>query len=194
MDVLKHVPPGSPGIVISQHIPPGFSASFARRVDAATAVHFKEATDGELIRDGHAYLAPGDRHLKIVADSQGFRCVLDDGPRVSLHKPSVDVMFQSLADARARNTLGIILTGMGRDGATGLKSLRGTGAYTIAQDKDSSVVYGMPRAAVDEGGVAKQLSLDNIGRYVAQHAEKTSSFKTQSEGMESLRQRVSDSS
>lgn len=161
-DVLKGIRPGSPGIVITQHIPVNFSRSFAKRMDATTALHVHEAEDGMVIRDGHAYIAPGDRHLKVVRDGPGFKCQLDDGPRVQLHKPSVDFMFASVAETAGRKAVGVILTGMGRDGAKGLKQMRDAGAYTIAQDEESCIVYGMPKAAVDMQAVHSIRTLHDI--------------------------------
>ena len=165
-EVLGGIPPGGPGIVISQHIPVGFSASFARRMDKVTALHVAEAKDGMPIKDGHAYIAPGDHHLRVIPDGRGFRCKLDNGPRVNLHKPSVDVMFESVAAVAGARAVGVILTGMGRDGATGLRTMRSAGAPTIAQDQATSVVYGMPRAAVEEKAVDVVKPLGAIAREV----------------------------
>ncbi|MEO0365599.1 MAG: chemotaxis response regulator protein-glutamate methylesterase [Pseudomonadota bacterium] len=165
-DVLVGIKPGSPGIVITQHIPIGFSGSFARRMNDCTALHVVEAESGMQIRDGHAYIAPGDQHLKIVRDGPGFKCKLDDGPRVHLHKPSVDFMFNSVAEIVGAKAVGVILTGMGRDGALGLKRMRDAGAYTIGQDEHTCIVYGMPRAAMQEQAVQNQYPLEDIAAAV----------------------------
>lgn len=161
-DVLKGIRPGSPGIVITQHIPVNFSRSFAARMNINTALHVHEAEDGMTVRDGHAYIAPGDRHLKIVRDGPGFSCRLDDGPRVQLHKPSVDFMFNTVAEIAGQKAVGVILTGMGCDGAEGLKKMRDAGAYTVAQDEQSCIVYGMPRAAVELQAVHSIRGLHDI--------------------------------
>ncbi|MEL7311417.1 MAG: chemotaxis response regulator protein-glutamate methylesterase [Pseudomonadota bacterium] len=165
-DVLVGIKPGSPGIVITQHIPIGFSGSFARRMNDCTSVHVVEAEAGMQIRDGHAYIAPGDKHLKIVRDGPGFKCELDDGPRVHLHKPSVDFMFDSVAEVAGAKAVGVILTGMGRDGALGLRRMRDAGACTIGQDESTCIVYGMPRAAIEEQAVQNQYPLDDIAAAV----------------------------
>ncbi|MEL6301577.1 MAG: chemotaxis response regulator protein-glutamate methylesterase [Pseudomonadota bacterium] len=165
-EVLGGIKPGSPGIVITQHIPIGFSGSFAKRMHDQTALHAIEAEDGLLIRDGHAYIAPGDQHLKIERDGPGYRCRLDDGPRVLFHKPSVDFMFNSVAEVARDKAVGVILTGMGRDGAAGLKRMRDAGAYTIGQDEASCIVYGMPRAALEENAIHTVRSLEDIATEV----------------------------
>lgn len=162
LEVLLGIRPGSPGIVITQHIPIGFSGSFAKRMNDQTALHVVEAEDGLLVRDGHAYIAPGDQHLKVERDGPGYRCRLDDGPRVSFHKPSVDFMFDSVAEVARDKAVGVILTGMGRDGAAGLKRMRDAGAYTIGQDEASCIVYGMPRAAFEEHAIHSVRSLEDI--------------------------------
>lgn len=165
-DVLVGIKPGSPGIVITQHIPIGFSGSFAKRMDDQTALHVCEAEDGLQIRDGHAYIAPGDRHIRVERDGPGYRVRLDDGPRVLFHKPSVDFMFDSVAKVAGAKAVGIILTGMGRDGAAGLKRMRDAGAYTIGQDEATCIVYGMPKAAAEEGALHTVRSLNEIASEV----------------------------
>lgn len=152
----------SPGIVIAQHIPPVFRNSFAKRMNQCPRLEVCEAEDGQYVRPGHAYIAPGDRHLRLVRDGAQFRCKLDDGPSVNRHKPAVDVLFDSVAESAGHNAIGVILTGMGKDGAQGLLRMREAGALTIAQDENSSVVWGMPRAAVEVGAAGSVLPLDKI--------------------------------
>lgn len=161
-DVLERMPADSPAIVITQHIPALFSTSFAKRMDASSQMTVFEAEDGMQIRSGHVYIAPGDRHLLVMRDGARWRCKLDDGEPVNRHKPSVDVMFDSVARAAGRNAIGVILTGMGNDGARGMKAMHEAGAPTIAQDEKSSVVWGMPGEAVKAGGVEQTLPLDRI--------------------------------
>ncbi|MFO1376524.1 MAG: chemotaxis response regulator protein-glutamate methylesterase, partial [Steroidobacteraceae bacterium] len=161
-EVLMALQPDSPGIVIAQHIPPVFSNSFAQRLDQTSALRVCEARDGQRVLPGHAFVAPGDRHLTIVKDGAGYRCRIDDGPPVNRHKPSVDVLFESVAACAGANAIAAILTGMGRDGAQGLKALYDAGAPTIAQDRDSSVVWGMPGSAVEIGAAGTVLPLPKI--------------------------------
>jgi two-component system chemotaxis response regulator CheB len=161
-DVLIHLPPDTPGIVITQHIPKLFSGAFARRMDSCCQLSVCEAEDGQQVLRGHAYIAPGDMHLSLVRDGARYVCRLDDGPPVNRHKPSVDVLFRSVAQQAGRNAIGVILTGMGKDGALGLKEMRDTGSRTIAQDEATSIVWGMPGEAVAQGGAADVLPLDEI--------------------------------
>jgi len=169
-EVLIRMRPDCPGIVIAQHIPPVFSRSFANRMNRCSPLVVCEAEDGQQIRPGHAYIAPGDRHLQVVRDGARYRCKLDDGPAINRHKPSVDVLFDSVAENAASNAIGVILTGMGKDGAKGMKRLRGAGARTIAQDEQSSVIWGMPSAAIREDGIDTILSLDKIAARVTELA------------------------
>jgi len=161
-DVLIRLPADTPGIVIAQHIPKAFSTPFARRMDACCQMTVYEAEDGQQILPGHVYIAPGDRHLLLVRDGARYVCKLDDGSPVNRHKPSVDVLFRSVAQQAGRNAIGVILTGMGKDGATGLKEMRDAGCPTIAQDEATSVVWGMPREAVLLGAAAQVLGLLEI--------------------------------
>jgi two-component system chemotaxis response regulator CheB len=150
-EVLVRMPPDAPGIVITQHIPKAFSGPFAARMNATTGLTVYEAKDGQQILPGHVYIAPGDQHLLVVRDGALYRCRLNDGPPVQRHKPSVDVLFRSVAQNVGRNAIGIMLTGMGRDGAEGMKEMREAGAATLAQDEATSVVWGMPGAAWEIG-------------------------------------------
>ncbi len=160
--VLQAMPVDCPGIVIAQHIPPGFSKAFADRMNIQTPLVVKEAQNNDLVIPGHAFIAPGDRHLQLVRDGARYVCRLDDGPLVNRHKPSVDVLFASVLNAAGRNTAAALLTGMGKDGATGLLKLFEHGVHTIAQDEASSVVWGMPGEAVHLGAAAQVLPLDRI--------------------------------
>jgi two-component system chemotaxis response regulator CheB len=161
-DVLIRLPADTPGVVIAQHIPKAFSTPFARRMDACCQMTVYEAEDGQQILPGHVYIAPGDRHLLLVRNGARYVCRLDDGQPVNRHKPSVDVLFRSVAQQAGRNAIGVILTGMGKDGAIGLKEMRDAGCPTIAQDEATSVVWGMPREAVVLGAAVHVLALHEI--------------------------------
>jgi len=161
-EILTALPATAPGIVIVQHMPEGFTAAFARRLDALAAVRVAEAADGDRVLPGHALVAPGNRHVRLVRDGAAVRVALVDGPPVNQHRPSVDVLFASAAAALGPNAVGVLLTGMGRDGAEGLLALRRAGARTIAQDEATSVVWGMPREAIALGAAERVLPLDHI--------------------------------
>lgn len=164
--VLSRFPENCPPTLITQHMPPTFTASFAARLDRSCAPKVQEARDGAPIMPGHVYVAPGgETHLEVVGGLQP-RCSLRRGPPVNGHCPSVDVLFSSVAQVYGRRSVGLILTGMGRDGAAGLKSIREAGARTIGQDEASCVVYGMPKAAFELGAVERQVSLSDIGSTV----------------------------
>jgi two-component system chemotaxis response regulator CheB len=177
-EVLIRLPPDTPGIVITQHIPKLFSGAFARRLDACCQVSVCEAEDGQQILRGHAYVAPGDMHLLLVRDGARYVCRLDEGPPVTRHKPSVDVLFRSVAQQAGRNAIGVILTGMGKDGAVGLTEMRDAGARTIAQDEATSIVWGMPGEAVAVGGAADVLPLGDIWSRVLQLADEMDITRT----------------
>ena len=166
-EVLRRMPADSPGMVITQHIPRAFSAPFAARLNACSQLSVQEAQDGALILPGQAYIAPGDRHLTVERDGARYRCRLRDDAPVNRHRPSVDVLFRSVAEQVGRNAVGVILTGMGADGARGLKEMRSRGAHTIAQDEKSSVVWGMPGAAVALGAVDCILPIERIAEGLA---------------------------
>lgn len=165
--VLMRLPPDIPGIVIVQHMPPGFTKSFAERLDAHCNIKVKEAEDGDRILPGHALLAPGGLHMVVTRSGAQASVKIIDTERVNLHKPSVDVLFNSCADQMGKNVTGVILTGMGDDGARGLRALKDAGAHTIAQDEASCVVFGMPREAIALGGADKVLTLDDIAPALA---------------------------
>ncbi len=160
--VLEQLPPDAPGAVITQHIPRAFSAPFAARLNACSQLTVAEAEDGALILPGHAYIAPGDRHLMVERDGARYRCRICDDAHVNRHRPSVDVLFNSVAEQVGQNAVGVILTGMGADGARGLKAMRDKGALTIAQDEKTSVVWGMPGASVALGAVERVLAIERI--------------------------------
>ena len=161
-EVLMRLPPDSPGVVIAQHIPKAFSGPFAKRMNTCCHVTVYEAEDGQQVLAGHAYIAPGDKHLMVVRDGARYVCRLDDGVPVNRHKPSVDVLFRSVAQNAGRNAIGAILTGMGKDGARGLKEMLDAGSRTIAQDEATSVVWGMPGEAVTLGAAQYVLALENV--------------------------------
>lgn len=160
--VLINLPADSPAIVITQHIPAAFSAPFANRMDQCCAVKVCEAEDNQPILPGHVYIAPGSHHLLIKRSGARFLCKLNDGPPVNRHKPSVDVLFRSVALELGHNAMGIILTGMGDDGASGLLEMKETGALTIAQDEKTSVVWGMPGAAVKINAASEIIPIESI--------------------------------
>ena len=164
--VLAAMPADSPAMVITQHIPEAFSRSFAERMNSCSQLTVSEACDGDQILPGHVYIAPGDRHLMVIRDGARFRCALSDGPPVNRHRPSVDVMFRSVAQNIGPNALGVILTGMGDDGARGLLEMKQAGAKTIVQDEKSSVVWGMPGEAVKLGCVDAVVPLLGIAKKV----------------------------
>ncbi|NTV10709.1 MAG: chemotaxis response regulator protein-glutamate methylesterase [Zoogloea sp.] len=161
-EVLSALPEQMPGILIVQHMPEMFTGSFARRLDGLCRLHVKEAEDGERIKPGVAYLAPGHSHLSVRRSSGVWHCELQRSEPVNRHRPSVDVLFHSAARLAGANALGVLLTGMGKDGAQGLLAMRQAGAWTIAQDQDSCVVYGMPREAAAIGAVDEVLPLREI--------------------------------
>jgi len=161
-EFLMGMPPDSPGIVIAQHIPKAFSTPFAERMNRSCQLTVFEAQDGQQIMPGHAYIAPGDRHLLVVRSGARWVCRLDDGSPVNRHKPSVDVLFRSVAQEAGYNAIGVILTGMGKDGAQGMLEMRQAGSPTIAQDEATSVVWGMPGEAVAVGAAAEELPLQRI--------------------------------
>jgi len=160
--VLEPLPANSPAIMIAQHMPGGFTRSFAERLDRLCQISVKEAEDGERVLPGHAYIAPGDAHLKLARSGANYVARLDPGPPVNRHRPSVDVLFRSAAEQAGRNAVGVLLTGMGKDGAAGLVEMRQAGAPTIAQDEASCVVFGMPREAIALGGASEVLPLEEI--------------------------------
>ncbi|WP_116474198.1 protein-glutamate methylesterase/protein-glutamine glutaminase [Zobellella maritima] len=168
-NLLEPLPANSPGILIAQHMPGGFTRSFAERLDRLCRITVKEAEDGERILPGHAYIAPGDAHLRLARCGANYMVSLDWGEPVNRHRPSVDVLFRSAAKQAGRNALGVILTGMGKDGAAGLLEMRRAGARTLAQDEASCVVFGMPREAIALGAADEVVPLEQMAaRLLAQ--------------------------
>jgi two-component system, chemotaxis family, protein-glutamate methylesterase/glutaminase len=149
-----------------QHMPAGFTASFAKRLDEHCTVHVREAKDGDPLLVGQVLIAPGDHHLEIRRNGARYVAAIHRQPAVNRHRPSVNVLFDSVAKNAGSNALGVILTGMGSDGASGLKAMRDSGAVTIAQDEASSVVFGMPHEAIKAGGAERVLPLDEISHAV----------------------------
>jgi len=160
--VLEGMPADAPAVVMTQHLPATFSTPFAERLDRHSAMSVREATDGEAVLPGHAYLPPGGKHLRIIRDGARWRCRIDDGPPVNRHKPAVDVLFRSVAESAGANAIGAILTGMGDDGARGLLDLKNAGAPTLVQDEATSVVWGMPGAAFKLGAAEEMVPLERI--------------------------------
>jgi two-component system chemotaxis response regulator CheB len=161
-ELLSALPSSMPPIVIAQHMPPGFTETFARRLDTLCRIHVKQAEDGEALQRGVAYIAPGGRHLLVARRGAGYALRLSDDPPVNRHRPSVDTLFRSVAKAAGAQAIGVMLTGMGGDGADAMLELRRCGAYNIAQDEASCVVFGMPRQAIAAGGVDEITPLSDI--------------------------------
>ncbi|WP_224962981.1 protein-glutamate methylesterase/protein-glutamine glutaminase [Geomonas subterranea] len=174
---LTALPADCPAILITQHMPETFTRTFAARLDGLCALAVKEAEHGERVLPGHAYIAPGNRHMLLARSGANYTIALDDGPPVSRHRPSVDVLFRSAANCAADNSLGIIMTGMGDDGAAGMLEMHSVGARTFAQDEESCVVFGMPREAIARGGVDEVVPLsDMAGRlmgWLASHGKRS---------------------
>ena len=168
-EVLQPLPPDSPAVLIAQHMPAGFTRSFAQRLDGLCRIHVKEAEHGERVLPGYAYIAPGGFHLSLARSGANYVAHLDQEPPVNRHRPSIDVLFDSAAKHAGKNAIGMILTGMGKDGAEGLLRMKQAGAHTLAQDEASCVVYGMPREAVALGAVDDVSPLNEIGRRVLAH-------------------------
>jgi two-component system chemotaxis response regulator CheB len=161
-EVLEHLPADSPGIVIVQHMPERFTSAFARRLDSLCPMHVKEAEEGDVVEQGRVLIAPGNFHMALHRTGGRYTVNIIDGPHVSRHRPSVDVLFRSAAQSAGRNAMGILLTGMGDDGARGLLEMHGAGSLTIAQDEASSVVFGMPKEAIALGAADRILPLKRV--------------------------------
>ncbi|MCW3148073.1 chemotaxis response regulator protein-glutamate methylesterase [Stutzerimonas stutzeri] len=170
--LLKRMPTDCTGLVIVQHMPANFTRQFAQRLDAACDIEVREAQDGDRVLPGRALIAPGGLHLSVRRNGAQYQVMVQDGPPVSRHKPSVDVLFRSLAKAAGRNALGVIMTGMGDDGARGLKAMRDAGAATLAQDEESCVVFGMPKEAIRLGGVEQICNLEDLPERIAHYGQK----------------------
>lgn len=166
-EVLMQIPTSAPGILITQHMPAGFTRSFAERLDKLCHINVREATHGEAIQSGTAYIAPGgDSHMLLTRFGGKYLIELNNGLPVNRHRPAVDVLFRSAANTAGKGSVGVILTGMGKDGALGMKEMHDAGIYTIAQNEATCVVYGMPKEAVLAGGVDEELPLSGIARAV----------------------------
>lgn len=159
---LMEMPSDCPGILITQHMPAGFTKSFANRLNSVCQIFVKEAEGGERILPGHAYIAPGDKHLLLSKSGANYVTQLDDSPAVNRHKPSVDVLFDSSALYAGKNVIGLILTGMGKDGAVGMLHMKEAGAYNFSQNEESCVVFGMPKEAIAHGGVDEIVHLKDL--------------------------------
>jgi two-component system chemotaxis response regulator CheB len=164
--VLEVLPASGPGIVIVQHMPEKFTAAFARRLDGLCAMEIKEAADGDAVLRGRALIAPGDRHTLLERSGARYRVSVRTGPLVSRHRPSVDVLFRSAARCAGSNAVGVIMTGMGDDGARGLEEMKAAGAYTLAQDEETCVVFGMPKEAIARGAAMKVVPLQSIAQEI----------------------------
>jgi two-component system chemotaxis response regulator CheB len=168
-DIIKRLPPHLPGILIVQHMPSGFTKMYAQRLNSLTDIHVSEAQDGDRVERGTALIAPGGLHLLLKKDSKGYYVTCVRGERVNGHCPSVGVLFDSAAKTAGPAALGVLLTGMGRDGAQGLLHMKQEGAYTIGQDESTCVVYGMPREAFEIGAVVQQAPLQQIADLIILH-------------------------
>ncbi len=170
--LFANLPATAPGIVVVQHMPPMYTKSFANRLNQLSKVSIKEAETGDRILPGHALIAPGGKHMLVRRNGAQYDVEVVDGPLVSRHRPSVDVLFRSAAKAAGANVLGVIMTGMGDDGARGLKEMFDAGARTVAQDEASCVVFGMPKEAIRHGGVQETMALGDIPARLMRHGNK----------------------
>jgi len=168
-EFLIKLPPDCPGILITQHMPEAFTLSFAQRLDSLCKIKVKEAEHGDRVLPGHAYIAPGHSHLLLKRSGANYVCELNQGPPVNRHRPSVDVLFRSAANCAGKNVIGVILTGMGKDGAAGMLEMKQAGAYNFAQDEASCVVFGMPKEAIATGGVDEVVPLQEMAPKVMKH-------------------------
>jgi two-component system, chemotaxis family, protein-glutamate methylesterase/glutaminase len=173
-ELLMSLPPDSPGVVITQHMPPGFTKSYASRLDGLCKIRVKEAVDGERILPGHAYIAPGGFHLSVERSGANYIARVSDGEPVNRHKPSVEVLFESAARVVGQNAMGIMLTGMGADGAKAMRTMRDAGSYNVCQDEATCVVFGMPREAIAAGAANEVLPLGKIAQHVIDRLRSTS--------------------
>jgi two-component system chemotaxis response regulator CheB len=175
-DFLAQMPSDCPGVLITQHMPEGFTRSFAKRLDGVCKITVKEAVDGERILPGHAYIAPGHSHLLLARSGANYIARLDQGPPVNRHRPSVDVLFNSAAECAGKNAVGVILTGMGKDGALGMLEMKKAGAYNFAQDEATCVVFGMPKEAIAVGAAHEVGPLHELPKmvldYLAEHSSR----------------------
>lgn len=169
--VISKLPADFPAILIVQHMPPGVTKQYAQRLNCACQMHVLEASDGDRVCNGEIYIAPGNHHLRLAKDINGYYIQVDKGKKVSGHRPSADALFESVAAYAPTNSTGIILTGMGADGAHGLLQMRKNGAFTIGQDEASCVIYGMPKVAYELGAVCEQAPIQKISEVLTRHIE-----------------------
>lgn len=169
-EVLEGLPADGPGVLIVQHMPEKFTNAFARRLNGLCAVEVKEAEEGDVVRQGLVLIAPGNRHMTLHRSGSRYTVSIVDGPHVSRHRPSVDVLFRSASQSAGRNAMGVLLTGMGDDGARGLLEMRQAGSHTVAQDEETSVVFGMPKEAIQRGAAAKVLPLGRVATEITTYA------------------------
>ncbi len=169
LSIVRDLPATTPGVIIVQHMPPVFTNMYAQRLDKICKMRVHEAKNNDRVVPGTVLIAAGEYHLRLAKDAKGYYVKSEQGARVSGHCPSVDVLFESVAATAGKNAIGVILTGMGADGASGLLKMKQAGAYTIGQDKESCVVYGMPMVAFSKGGVSKQLPLDKIAGEIIEY-------------------------
>ena len=177
-EVLTRLPADAPAVMITQHMPPGFTRSYAARLDSLCRIRVAEASDGERVLPGHAYIAPGGLHLSVERSGANYIARVRDGEPVNRHKPSVEVLFLSAARVVGPNALGVMLTGMGADGARAMKELRDAGSYNMAQDEASCVVFGMPREAIAHGAVHEVLPVTQIGPKLIERLRSTAGMTT----------------
>jgi two-component system, chemotaxis family, protein-glutamate methylesterase/glutaminase len=177
-ELLMNLPPDSPGVVITQHMPPGFTKSYANRLDGLCKIRVKEAVDGERVLPGHAYIAPGGFHLSVERSGANYIARVSDGEPVNRHKPSVEVLFESAARVVGQNAMGIMLTGMGADGAKAMRTMKDAGSYNVCQDESTCVVFGMPREAIAAGAANEVLPLGKIAQHVIDRLRSTSGLST----------------
>ena len=171
-ELLMRMPPDCPGILITQHMPEAFTHSFANRLDSVCKIAVKEAAHCDRVLPGHAYIAPGHSHLLLARSGANYICELSSGPPVNRHRPAVDVLFRSAANCAGQNAVGVILTGMGKDGAVGMLEMKQAGAYNFAQDEASCVVFGMPKEAIAAGGVDEIVPLQEMAARVLAYLTK----------------------
>jgi len=168
--VIESLPADAPGMVVVQHMPEGFTAAFAKRLNASSRVEVKEAEYGDAVKPGRVLIAPGNSHMLLKRSGSKHHVLVTGGPLVSRHRPSVDVLFRSVAQEAGTNAVGVIMTGMGDDGAEGIAEMRTAGAHTIAQDEATSVIFGMPKEAIARGGITEVLGLPHIPAAILRRA------------------------
>ncbi|WP_043898281.1 CheB methylesterase domain-containing protein [Clostridioides difficile] len=169
LEIIKDLPKSTPGIVVVQHMPAIFTYMYAQRLDKQCIMNVREAKNNDRVEQGNVLIAPGGYQMKLCTDKQGYYVTCEKGERISGHCPSVDVLFDSVAEVAGTNSIGIILTGMGYDGANGLLKMKENGSFTIGQDENSCIVYGMPMVAFDRGSVMLQLPLGEISNCLIRH-------------------------